>query len=92
MTALDTDSSDQAPAFVYVPTADPAGEQGELQLELREFGVWGSRTRGFTDEDLLVSVLGAQQGRTKIAVLDLLLRLSSVELPIAVNPRLRDHP
>lgn len=93
MASTDSELSDQAPAYVYVPISDSAtvisGEEGEIQLALHEFGDGTAGLPIFTDEDRLVAVLGADQARVKIAVLDLLMRLAPVELPVTVNPRLR---
>ncbi|MFB9834618.1 SseB family protein [Actinoallomurus acaciae] len=93
MATLGAEPGDQAPAYVYVPISDSAmaisSEEGEIQLALHEFGDGAAGLPIFTDEDRLVAVLGADQARVKIAVLDLLVRLAPVELPITVNPRLR---
>lgn len=87
-----TDQEDGV-AFVYVPTrpyeptASPEGQ--EVRFELRGLADGSAGLPVFTDEQALVEQLGAHQPRARVAVLELLVQLSRVNVPVVVNPVLQ---
>lgn len=84
--------SPEAVAWVYVPTC-PSRESDPqaLEFELRQLPDGTDALPVFTDPELLAKRFGAFQPREKVAVLDLLVRVSAAKLSVVVNPVLDDE-
>jgi type III secretion system (T3SS) SseB-like protein len=79
-------------AWVYVPTRPDQEGVGshEVRFELRQLADGNAGLPVFTELELLVAQLGDFQPWRRIAVLDLLIQVSSAHVPVVVNPILQE--
>lgn len=77
-------------AYVYIPTRPGRSSEDtghdKVELELRRLADGANGLPVFTDLNLLVAQLGEFQPWTKIAVLELLIQISTVSMPVVINP------
>lgn len=77
-------------SYVYVPTRPrrPAEGNGprQVEFELRRLADGTAGLPVFTERELLVAQLGEFQPWEKIAVLELLIQVSTAKVPVVLNP------
>jgi hypothetical protein len=79
-------------AWVYVPTHPCLeSDEGPAEFELRQLPDGTGALPVFTDPELLVERFGAFQPQEKVAVLDLLVQVSTAKVSVIVNPVLDDE-
>jgi hypothetical protein len=82
-------------AFVYVPTQPSKPAEGAapqaVKFELRQLPDGTAALPVFTEPELLIRQLGEFQPWAKIAVLELLIQISTAKVQVVVNPVVQEH-